>query len=173
VKFSLAACVVLIFTFLTAGKTEELTREQSLQLFERMKKLAGKWEGHSTKGWENWSDISVIARGSVVMSRSEFKDEKDLGMSTMIHMDGAKLKLTHYCMAGNQPTLVATSVTPDGKSVTFEFSGATDLPTRDHGHMDKVVYTFESENRFTSQWTWYQDGNEQWLEKIEYQRIGE
>ena len=44
------------------------------------------------------------------------------------------------------------------------------LPTRDHGHMDKVVYHFTDGDHTTSQWTWFQDQREQWMEKIEATR---
>ena len=37
------------------------------------------------------------------------------------------------------------------------------LSSRDEGH-------FESDEKFTSQWTWYQDGKEGWMEEIRYTR---
>lgn len=41
---------------------------------------------------------------------------------------------------------------------------------RDKGHMDKVVIRLVDDDHFTSQWTWYQAGKEQWLEEIRYER---
>lgn len=37
--------------------------------------------------------------------------------------------------------------------------------------MDKVVISFVDDTHFTSQWTWYQDGKEKWLEEIKYERV--
>ena len=111
----------------------------------------------------------MIAAGSVVMGTS-FDAHPNETMITMIHMDGDKLMLTHYCVAKNQPRMVASSVSKDGSRITFEFLDGTNMADRDKGHMDKAVFRFESDERFTSQWTWYQDGKENWMEEILYVR---
>jgi hypothetical protein len=36
--------------------------------------------------------------------------------------------------------------------------------------MDSVVLRFVAADRFTERWTWYQDGNERWMEEIEMRR---
>jgi hypothetical protein len=138
--------------------------------FERFKALGGKWEGKSTKGWENREQIRVIARGTAIMLTSEFKDaDADHGgMATMIHRDGEQLLLTHYCEAGNQPTLAATAAGDNW--IEFTFLRGTGMASRDKGHMDRVVYRFVDANHFTSQWTWYSKGKEQWMEEVEYVR---
>ena len=92
-------------------------------------------------------------------------------MATLFFLDGERLLLTHYCEAGNQPTLVASSSAPDGSSVTFTFLSGTGMRSRDDGHMDKVVVRFIDGAHFSSQWTWYQDGKERWLEEIAYRRV--
>ena len=137
--------------------------------FERFKKLTGSWKGKSTKGWTDTNSYRVIAAGSVVMGTS-FDAHPNETMITMIHMDGDNLMLTHYCVAKNQPRMVASSISKDGSQITFEFLDGTNMASRDKGHMDKAVYQFESDERFTSQWTWYQDGKESWMEEILYVR---
>ena len=32
--------------------------------------------------------------------------------------------------------------------------------------MDKAVFSFEGPDRMSSQWTWYQQGKERWMEQI-------
>jgi hypothetical protein len=91
----------------------------------------------------------------------------------MIHLDGDRLLLTHYCVARNQPRLVATQMSEDGRTITFEFLDGTNLASRDRGHMDKVVYTFPDDTHYTSRWTWYQNGQESWMEQIEHVRAPE
>ena len=90
----------------------------------------------------------------------------------MYHMDGDRLLLTHYCEAGNQPRLVASSIEDGARTVTFTFLDATNLPSRDHGHMDKAILRFLDDDHFSSRWTWYQDGEETWMEEIVYERKG-
>jgi hypothetical protein len=147
-----------------------IDKTQSKIIFERFKKMAGHWEGQSTAGWEGTTETRVIARGSVVMNISRFNDEPEEGMATMLFMDGDRLLLTHYCEAGNQPTLVASGIDQAGNSVEFLFLNATNLPSRDKGHMDHVIYTFQDDTHFTSRWTWYSKGKETWLEEITYQK---
>jgi hypothetical protein len=133
--------------------------------FERIKRLAGDWQGKSTNGWEERTTFRVIASGSAVMYTS-FDAHPGQTMLTVFHLDGEHLMLTHYCVAKNQPRLRATEFGDDGSSVTFTFLDATNLASRDKGHMDKAVYRFDGEDRFTTKWTWYQNGQERWMEEI-------
>ncbi len=154
--------------------TEDKKRYPSEQLataaFDQIKRHAGAWSANSTKGWEGDYVISVLARGSTVLYTSEFRDVKGSGMATAVFLDQGVLKLTHYCEARNQPTLAATSISPDGKEITFEFISGTGMTSRAKGHMDKVIFQFTDDDRFTERWTWYQNGKEQWLEQINYSR---
>ena len=84
--------------------------------------------------------------------------------------DGDRFMLTHYCVAGSQPRLAATAFEEEGKVITFTFLDATNLKSRDQGHMDKAVFRFKDENSFTTQWTWYQNGKESWMEEIRMER---
>ncbi len=141
-------------------------------IFERFKRMAGDWKGHSTQGWRNRVHQQVIARGSTVMSTSQFEGDAENAeaMATMIHMDGDRLLLTHYCEAENQPRLVASGVGEQGAVVEFTFLDGTNLPSRDRGHMDRVVFRFVDDDHYTSRWTWYRNGQERWLEDITYAR---
>jgi hypothetical protein len=133
--------------------------------FERLAHLEGRWIGHSTRGWTETVNYQVIAGGSAVVETS-FDAHPGETMLTIFHLDGDRLLLTHYCVAGNQPRLVASTFDNGGKTVTFTFLDSTNLPSRDRGHMDKAVFTFVDDDHMTSRWTWYQDGREQWLEEI-------
>ena len=139
------------------------------ELFERLKKLEGKWMGRSTKGWTEAITFKTIAQGSVV-HESSFDAHPNETMATMYYLDGERLMLTHYCVSKTQPRLQATAFEDGGRKVTFTFLDGGNLPSRDKGHMDKVVINFMDDDHFTSQWTWYQQGQEKWLEEIKYER---
>ncbi|MCI0410412.1 MAG: hypothetical protein L0191_17925 [Acidobacteria bacterium] len=141
------------------------------QVFEKFQALAGSWKGRSTKGWTGEASFEVIAAGSVVVETSRFQAHPDETMMTMYHLDGSTMLLTHYCVAKNQPRLQIASIGEDGKKVTFRFRDGTNLATRNQGHMDSVVYQFEDADHFTSQWSFYRDGREDWMEEIHYERI--
>ncbi len=157
------------------GRNElpSVTAEDAVAAYARFKNLAGEWVGKSTKGWTDREIISVIARESAVMIISNFEAHPGETMATMVHLDGDRLMLTHYCVARNQPRLEATSIEDDGRTITFAFRDGTNLPSRDTGHMDKAIFRFVDDAHYSSQWTFYQDGQESWMEEIVYERIAD
>jgi hypothetical protein len=173
VKLVLAVSIVAAAPLVSLSGTAPLTRSQSLAAFERFKSLDGLWKGRSTVGWTGTAVFRVIGRGSVVLQTTSFDDPEAAthSMASAIHMDGDQLILTHYCEAGNQPRLVASAVTPDGREITFTFKDGTNLPNRNTGHMDRVVFRFDDADHFYRRWTWYQNGQETWLEAISSERV--
>jgi len=147
----------------------EPTLSPAAAFFERLKSLDGDWKGESTRGWTDRVNYRTIAAGSVVMSIS-FEAHPGETMVTMYHLDGDRLLVTHYCVAKNQPRLQATEFSPDGRTATFTFLDGTGMASRETGHMDKMIMTFEDAGTFTSHWTWYQNGSERWMEEIRHVR---
>ena len=142
----------------------------SAEGFERLKKLNGKWRAKSTKGWEGTTSFKTIAAGSVVVEDAADAHPNET-MMNMYVLDGDRLMFTHYCVSRTEPRLVATAFADEGKTITFTFLDGTNVPTRDHGHMDKLVLRFVDDNHITKQWTWYQDGKESWMEEIQLERV--
>jgi predicted enzyme related to lactoylglutathione lyase len=155
----------------SALRLELVERSPAQLAFERLCTLAGTWEGESSAGWTARIELEVIARGSVLLERSNFEAHPGETMLTLFHRDGAELVLTHYCVAGNQPRLVATEIGPD--SLRFTFRDATNLAARDQGHMDEALLRFEGSDTFSSQWSFFQNGKTSWMEEIHYRRISE
>ncbi len=153
-----------------SGVKLELLERTSAQLaFERLCALAGSWEGKSSQGWTSRSEIEVIARGTVVLERTNFEAHPGETMLTLFHMDGERLLLTHYCVAGNQPRLAASEIAED--RLHFTFVDATNMPSRDSGHMDEAVFRLEGPDAFSSLWSFYRDGQTSWMEEIRYRRL--
>ena len=155
-----------------AGAPAEVSQEgrpAPAAAFERFKALAGTWIGRSTKGWEDEVTIDVIAGGSVVRE-SSFNAHPGETMLTLFHLDGDRLMLTHYCVARNQPRMVASRFEEGGRKVAFDFLDATNLTPPGAGHMHSSMFEFRDADHFTSRWTWFQDGNERWMEEIVYER---
>jgi hypothetical protein len=146
---------------------------QAAAAFELLKELQGTWKGWSSKGWEETITLQLIANGSVLAESSQFTDDPAgrNRMATMYQLDGERMLLTHYCEAGNTPRLVATGFEDGGRTLIFTFLDGLNLPSRDRGHMDKVILRLHDASHFSSRWTWYQDGKESWLEDIRYERV--
>ncbi len=156
---------------LSGGGSADADRGLAVDAFARLKELKGEWRARSTKGWDETILFDVVARGSVVVETTRFKDAPDRTMHTMYHMDGDRLMLTHYCEAMNQPRLLATDIEAGGRRVVFTFLDGANIATRSVGHMDKAIYKFIDQGHFTSQWTWYEAGKESWMEAIVFERI--
>jgi hypothetical protein len=148
----------------------ELVERSPAQLaFERLCELAGSWDGKSSAGWSARIELEVIARGSTLLERSNFEAHPGETMLTLFHKDGADLVLTHYCVAGNQPRLVASEIGPE--TLRFTFRDATNLASRDQGHMDEALIRLEGPDAFSSRWSFFQDGRTSWMEEIRYRRL--
>jgi len=136
--------------------TTALAQTDAQKAFATFKNMPANWEGKASNGMPVEVTFKVTAGGSAVMS--EIVGHED--MISMIHLDGPnRLLLTHYCGAGNQPRMQAT-VSPDGKTVTFNFVDATNLATPDAGHMQRMILTLLDDNHHTEEWIFNDHGKE-------------
>jgi hypothetical protein len=160
-NYMIAAALVLM-----AGSA--LAQFGPQQGFDKMNSLAGNWEGKSDKGKVQVSYRST-AGGSAILGEivAGMKGENE-DMISMIHLDGDRLLLTHYCAAGNQPRMRGT-LSPDGKSITFDFVDGTNISTSQPGHMQRVIFTFIDENHHTEEWHFAAPGKEM-VQKFDLQR---
>jgi hypothetical protein len=140
------------------------------EAFEKLKALAGHWECTTPGPMKSTLDIEVTSNGSVVLERFHAQ-EKDgpINMVTMYYLDGEQLKLTHYCMAGNQPTMRGT-YSPAGRTITFDFVSATNLKSPGDGHMHHAVYTLVDNDHLKMAWTFQKDQKDAATEEVEYVR---
>jgi len=140
------------------------------EAFEKLKAMAGHWESGPSARMKTTLDIQVVSGGSVVMEQSRVEEKgTTVNMVTMYYLDGDQLKLTHYCMAGNQPTMRG-SYSPETKTITFDFISATNLKSADDGHMHHAVYKFVDPDHVTEAWTFRKDQKDAFTEEFEYIR---
>jgi hypothetical protein len=145
--------ILAIAVFALAADAAAQTDAQ--KAFAAIKSMPGTWEGTSPEGPVEVT-FKVTGGGSAVMSEILGKED----MISMFHMDGPdRLLMTHYCAVGNQPRMLA-SVSPDGKTITFNFIDATNLASPDAGHMQRMILTLLDENHHTEEWTFNDHGKE-------------
>lgn len=120
--------------------------------FEKIKSLAGEWAMEGTE--EVAATYRVTAGGSAVIETLFVGTKKE--MVTVYHMDGETLRMTHYCMAGNQPRMKAGAL-EDG-ALSFECDGVGNVESHDAGHMHALTLTFTGEKTLTHAWTWGEGG---------------
>ena len=134
-----------------------LAQSNTQKTFDSLKALAGNWEGKNSQGQTLRVTFRETAGGSALLS--EIHGQGPENMISMIHLDGDRLLMTHYCGAGNQPRMKAT-LAPDGKSVIFDFIDATNLASADAGHMHHVVFAMPDADHHTEEWTFLDHGKE-------------
>lgn len=140
------------------------------EAFEKMKALAGHWETEKSNMNKATLDLELTSGGTALLERFHMvEDGKPVEMITLYYLDGDQLKLTHYCMAGNQPTMVGTYV-PETKTIKFAFSSITNLKSPDGGHMHHAVYTLLDNDHFKTTWTFRKDQKDAFTEDVSYVR---
>lgn len=142
----------------------------SADAFAQLKSLVGHWEEQKPSNYKATLDIELTAGGTTLLEKFHMLEQgKPVEMITMYYVDGGQLKLTHYCMAGNQPTMSATYA-PETKTLTFDFENATNLKSPNDGHMHHAVYTFLDSDHFKTTWTFQKDQKDAFTEDVIYVR---
>ncbi len=133
--------------------------------FDRLRALEGTWQGAASGGGEGEGEESVThvfevsAAGTLVMETMN-PDSPDHEMINMYHVDGDELVLTHYCSAGNQPTMQLARPQEAANEMRFDFTGGTNLdPARDE-HVHAAHLVLVDADTLESSWTGYKEGKE-------------
>lgn len=132
--------------------------------FDRLKAMAGTWEGTASHGGDQKptatrATIQVVSAGSAVMLITDPGAPHE--MVTMFHRDGEALLATHYCAAMNQPRMKARAGSPAG-TIAFEFLDGTNLGPHP-GRMQGLVVTVPGPDHHTQAWIFRAGGKDSTL----------
>lgn len=141
------------------------------QAFARLEALVGRWQGENEDGEESVKTYRMVANGTVLQEEYEVVGRDDRSMTTMYHLDGDRLLLTHYCIADNQPRMAADLSADDPSTLRFSFVDATNLASLADGHMHRVVIDFVDDDHMAQEWTFQQDGEDAFTETVRYERV--
>ncbi len=136
--------------------------------FARLKTLVGDWEA-DTKMGKAHLNYEVIAGGTALVEKETA--EKMPAMLTVYHLDGGRLLLTHYCMAGNQPRMQARAFNAETGELEFQFLDAGNLPDPNAGHMHNARFRLVDSNHLVSEWEFYENGQRKLTETSQYTRV--
>ncbi|HKU24511.1 MAG TPA: hypothetical protein VJQ54_03510 [Candidatus Sulfotelmatobacter sp.] len=153
--FKATLVMAVLSILMTAASASAQTEAQ--KAFATIQRLPGTWEGKGPDGQPFQVTFKVTGGGSAILSEIQVPKED---MISMIHMDGPdRLLLTHYCAMGNQPRMQGR-MSPDGKTIAFDFVDATNLASPEAGHMQKMVLTVLDDNHHTEEWVFVDHGKE-------------
>jgi hypothetical protein len=163
--FALVFCVFFATVVASQGMHPAA---RSTPAFDQLKALAGHWEGTTATGPKSEVTYEVISNGSVVMERLHPGNEPD--MITMYTLEGDRILVTHYCSAGNQPTMqTAASPAADGK-LDFTFLRLAGAKSPDEGHMAALTVSMPDKTHLVQTWTFMDKGKSQ-TESFTFTRI--
>ncbi len=170
--FMLSVVLMSLSTMTLAQSNGQKSDAQ--QSFDKIKTLAGSWEGRVTtvpphpdmEGKLIQASLRVTSMGNAMIHEMTGAGRPDDPI-TMLYVDGDRLMLTHYCDAGNRPRMVG-KMSPDGKTVEFEFldvAGSTQ-----YGHMHHAVFTLVDASHHIEDWTYMESGDKPVHAHFELQR---
>lgn len=130
----------------------------STPAFDRIKALAGEWEGKTSEGRATRTSYKIVSNGSAVMNVLDPAGEYE--MITMFHLDGPDVMVTHYCAMGNQPRMVAKGGAGGPNVIQFAFKDVTNLTQPNEGHMYGLVLTIVDADHHRQEWIFRQNGKD-------------
>lgn len=169
VASTLVLCVLTTTAWSQSARKENADKPDAQQApaqlaFARLASLAGNWTGQA--GMSSQPGMSAPVRvslrvtsgGSALLQemlpqgKSDDPSNGDDDPITMLYVDGDRLILLMYCDGGKNRARLAGWLSPDGKTVAFDFvdvSGGTK-----YGYMHHAVFTFIDADHHTEDWTY-------------------
>jgi len=163
---------VMLAWFVPACLSE--TKGEAASAFEQFKSLAGDWEG--TYEWTGARNTAgslsatyyLTGNGSALVENLIMEGVPS--MTSVYHLDGIDLRMTHYCAAQNQPRLKAGRIDPVQGAIDFAFVDITNLRAPDAPHVRGLEMRIIDSNHLTLTFL-FQGGNKESRERIVLKRI--
>ena len=156
-----------------AGEEHDHTASvQGSAELERIKGMAGRWEGtatHMAGGSDEPAAIEyhVTSGGSAVVE-TLFPGTPHEMVSVYHDGPGGKLAMTHYCMLHNQPEL--DLVGSDEQGLQFTLSPQSTIPVSET-HMHQLTMTWTDPDHVTQEWVSQQNGQPEAPTTIRVSRV--
>jgi hypothetical protein len=147
------------------------------RMFERLKGLAGEWEGSlewsqgRTGSGKLKAIYSVTGAGSALVENLIMGTSDVPTMSTVYHLDGADLRMTHYCAARNQPRLKASHIDESAGTIEFSFVDVTNATAANRGHVEGFVIQLLDPDHLNLKFRFGGDPRTNGVENITLRRI--
>ena len=165
--FFLATLALVFCAPLSAQEMHPAAR--STPAFDQFRSLVGHWEGTTPGGGKVHITYELISNGSVLMERLSPGNEPD--MITMYTLEGDRILVTHYCSAGNQPTMQTAAAPAATGKYDFTFLRLAGAKSPDEGHMTALSVSMPDKNHLVQTWTFTENGKAM-SENFTYTRKG-
>src|SRR5260370_30439088 len=160
-------CAAATISALLAEQTE------SSKALGQIKALIGNWSGmlqwpggRNDNGSMN-ATYYVTGNGSAVVEN--LMNESTPVTTSVYHLDGPDLRMTHFCGAQNQPRLKARRIDLEHGAIDFDFVDATNLRSPDAPHVHGLEIRLIDPNHLTLTFL-FQSGSVESREEINLKR---
>ena len=166
---------VLGVLLLTGAAPADAPDGPAARMFARLKTLAGEWEG--TFEWSQGRTGSGTLRVSYYLTGggSALVENLVMGgvptMTTVYHLDGSDLRMTHYCAARNQPRLRAVQFDEAKDSAEFTLVDVTGVGPKNPGHVEAFLVRILDPDRLNLRFTFGGGPGRSGVENILVRRI--
>jgi hypothetical protein len=166
-----AAVGLLTVGYLASGSSSDTSAGAALA---RLRGLAGDWEGTfewsgARKGSGSMNAIySLSGNGSAVVENLVTGGSS--AMTSVYHLDGPDLRVTHFCAAENQPRLKASTIDLDRGVVDFAFVDATNLRSPAAAHVRGLEIRLVDDDHVTLTFR-FEGGGQKSRERIALRRL--
>jgi len=127
------------------------------RMFERLKTLTGEWEGTFEWSGGRTGSGNLRVTYAVTGGGSALVENLVMGgvptMTTVYHLDGSDLRMTHYCAARNQPRLKAVRFDEGQGSAEFAFVDVTGVGPKNPGHVQAFFVRLLDPDRINLRFT--------------------
>jgi len=160
----------LLVLALCLGRALTLAALDAPTAFDRLRGLEGSWVGETEEGLTAHKDYRLVANGTALLEEYDVEGRDDRHMLTVYHLDGDRLLLTHYCVAGNQPRMEADLSGSASDRLDFELVDATGLERAGEGHMHSAHFRFLPDGSMEQEWVFLEEGRDAYHARARFRR---
>jgi hypothetical protein len=140
-----------------AGETAAPGKIDAKAAFERLKALAGDWQGSTGMEGVSASVIYRVGSNGTIVTETLFPNSNH-EMMTVYFLQGDDLVATHYCAAGNQPHFKLDLAKSTPTDLVFAFDGGTGFDAAKDGHVHDGMIKFSGDGKLDTSWVFYAGG---------------
>jgi hypothetical protein len=152
-------CSLAAFVFVSAIAFAQSAAAPSAAAegLEKLKALQGEWidaDGAFGKKGAVAATYRVTGGGKTVVE--SFPINTPYEMTTVYHLDGNDLVLTHFCSGGTQPRMRSRGL--NGNTLVFDFDGGANIDPATTSHMHGARIEFLSADEVRATWQNWSNG---------------
>ena len=167
--FLILAC--LISTSVLAAETKECCKRPppSNVAFTQLTTLAGSWVGTDPHDKKKTARVNYkITAGGSTLLETLFPGMPHEMVTTYVGA-GKEIRATHYCMLGNQPNLISSSV--KGTVYHFKYAKTPGINTHKDMYMGELTLTLMGKNHLKQEWVAFEKGKKKMTTVLELSRV--